>query len=53
MEFKDAFIPVYDQMATPAELLDTFVERTGVKARCACCRFCCAAYSALTMHAEK
>ena len=35
-EFKDAFIPVYDQTATPAELIAIFAKRNGVNARHAC-----------------
>ena len=31
--FKNVFIPVYDQVATPTDLIKTFEKRTGVKAR--------------------
>ena len=35
-KFKDAFVPVYDQVTTPADIIETFTVRTGVKARQVC-----------------
>ena len=32
-KFKNVFVPVYDQLATPGDLVKTFAERTGVRAR--------------------
>ena len=32
-KLKNAFVPVYDQVAAPGDLIETFTERTGVKAR--------------------
>jgi len=37
-KFKNAFIPVYDQVTTPADIVETFTRRTGVKARRVCLR---------------
>jgi len=51
--FRGQFVPVYDELLTPDEVIETFSRVTGIKARCAGCRGPLYSYGSLWLSADE